>query len=200
MNIKLIRRVATIAVCGMAMLNVHAAAAQGAIDNSALSSPAFREHKRTFGLVYTLPKEVNDTAERDRLRPAAREAAERQALRRGAALQHSARHRAAHPQFRSDDAGEDAQGDAEAAGRAQRDAEDFLHHRGRQGRRPSVVARSRHREGRRGLRGDDGVQHDGDADPDPAARRPAAARHRAGLCGDGRRRRKNWCRRSASAG
>ncbi len=51
MNIKLIRRAATIAVCGMAMLNVHAAAAQGAIDNSALSSLAFREHKRTFGLV-----------------------------------------------------------------------------------------------------------------------------------------------------
>ena len=60
MNIKLIRRVATIAVFGMAMLNVHAAAAQGAIDNSALSSLAFREHKRTFGLVYTLPAEVND--------------------------------------------------------------------------------------------------------------------------------------------
>jgi hypothetical protein len=38
MNIKLIRRAATIAVCGMAMLNVHAAAAQGAIDNSASRS------------------------------------------------------------------------------------------------------------------------------------------------------------------
>ena len=60
MNIRLIRRAATIAVCGMAMLNVHAAAAQSAIDNSALSSLAFREHKRTFGLVYTLPAEVND--------------------------------------------------------------------------------------------------------------------------------------------
>ncbi|MFM9845811.1 MAG: hypothetical protein ACKVP3_01450 [Hyphomicrobiaceae bacterium] len=35
------------------------ALAQGAVDNSALSSPAFREHKRTFGLVYTLPAEVN---------------------------------------------------------------------------------------------------------------------------------------------
>lgn len=35
------------------------ALAQGAIDNSALSSPAFREHKRTFGLVYTLPADVN---------------------------------------------------------------------------------------------------------------------------------------------
>ena len=36
------------------------ALAQGAIDNSALSSTEFREHKRTFGLVYTLPQEVND--------------------------------------------------------------------------------------------------------------------------------------------
>ena len=35
--------------------------AQSGIDNAALTSPAFREHKRTFGLVYTLPKEVNDT-------------------------------------------------------------------------------------------------------------------------------------------
>ena len=39
---------------------VQNAAAQGTIDNSALSSATFREHKRTFGLVYTLPKEVND--------------------------------------------------------------------------------------------------------------------------------------------
>jgi diguanylate cyclase (GGDEF)-like protein len=31
------------------------------LDNAVLSSPTFREHKRTFGLVYTLPKEVNDT-------------------------------------------------------------------------------------------------------------------------------------------
>lgn len=33
--------------------------AQGTVDNSALASPTFREHKRTFGLVYTLPAEVN---------------------------------------------------------------------------------------------------------------------------------------------
>jgi len=57
---RLIIRLVAIALSGMAMLNVHSAAAQGAIDNSALSSPAFREHKRTFGLVYTLPAEVND--------------------------------------------------------------------------------------------------------------------------------------------
>jgi len=38
--------------------------AQGAIDNSALTSSTFREHKRTFGLVYTLPEEVNETLDR----------------------------------------------------------------------------------------------------------------------------------------
>jgi hypothetical protein len=36
------------------------AAGQGSVDKSALNSLAFREHKRTFGLVYTLTKEVND--------------------------------------------------------------------------------------------------------------------------------------------
>lgn len=45
---------------GLTALHIEKASAQGAIDNSALSSPAFREHKRTFGLVYALPKEVND--------------------------------------------------------------------------------------------------------------------------------------------
>lgn len=32
----------------------------GAIDNSSLSSPDFREHKATYGLVYRLPKDVTD--------------------------------------------------------------------------------------------------------------------------------------------
>lgn len=45
---------------GLTALHIEKVSAQGAIDNSALSSPAFREHKRTFGLVYALPKEVND--------------------------------------------------------------------------------------------------------------------------------------------
>jgi len=54
-------RIAAVACAGILMLQVHNAAAQGTIDNSALSSKEFREHKRTFGLVYTLPKEVNDT-------------------------------------------------------------------------------------------------------------------------------------------
>ena len=47
-------------MAGSALLAAQPALAQGAIDNSALASTAFREHKRTFGLVYTLPKEVND--------------------------------------------------------------------------------------------------------------------------------------------
>ena len=32
----------------------------GAVDNSSLSSPNFREHKATYGLVYRLPKDVTD--------------------------------------------------------------------------------------------------------------------------------------------
>jgi hypothetical protein len=35
-------------------------AARAAIDNSAIGQPGFREHKATYGLVYRLPKEVND--------------------------------------------------------------------------------------------------------------------------------------------
>jgi len=50
---------AVVLAVALAALNVASALAQGAIDNSALSSPTFREHKRTFGLVYTLPVEVN---------------------------------------------------------------------------------------------------------------------------------------------
>lgn len=47
------------AIAVVSLASGQSALAQGAIDNSALSSPAFREHKRTFGLVYTLPAEVN---------------------------------------------------------------------------------------------------------------------------------------------
>ena len=60
MNIRMTRCLATIALSATTLLAAHPATAQGAIDNSALASPAFREHKRTFGLVYTLPAEVND--------------------------------------------------------------------------------------------------------------------------------------------
>lgn len=34
--------------------------ASAAVDNSAIGQPAFREHKATYGLVYKLPKEVNE--------------------------------------------------------------------------------------------------------------------------------------------
>lgn len=52
--------VTALVMAGSALIAAQPAVAQGAIDNSALASTAFREHKRTFGLVYTLPKEVND--------------------------------------------------------------------------------------------------------------------------------------------
>ena len=50
---------AAILICGsMAILPVNA---QTGIDNTSLTSSDFRKHVRTFGLVYTLPKAVNDT-------------------------------------------------------------------------------------------------------------------------------------------
>lgn len=56
---KLSHRLATVAVAAAA--SVVAFAAHAEIDNSSLSAPGFRPHVRTFGLVYTLPKDVNDT-------------------------------------------------------------------------------------------------------------------------------------------
>lgn len=56
---KLSHRLATVAVAAAASMVAFTAHAE--IDNSSLSSPGFRPHVRTFGLVYTLPKEVNDT-------------------------------------------------------------------------------------------------------------------------------------------
>lgn len=52
-----------ILACAVLVLPMPQAMAQ-AIDNSSLSSKEFREHKRTFGLVYTLPAEVNDVLSR----------------------------------------------------------------------------------------------------------------------------------------
>ena len=60
MNIRIASCLAAIALSATALISAHPAVAQGAIDTSALASTAFREHKRTFGLVYTLPAEVND--------------------------------------------------------------------------------------------------------------------------------------------
>lgn len=58
--IKACVRIAAVACAGILALQADTASAQGATDNSALASKEFREHKRTFGLVYTLPAEVND--------------------------------------------------------------------------------------------------------------------------------------------
>ena len=60
MKIKIAGGLTALVLAGSALLAAQPALAQGAIDNSSLASSAFREHKRTFGLVYTLPKEVND--------------------------------------------------------------------------------------------------------------------------------------------
>lgn len=49
-----------LAIAGAATLNVQPVLAQSAIDNGALSAAGFRAHARTFGLVYTLPKETTD--------------------------------------------------------------------------------------------------------------------------------------------
>jgi hypothetical protein len=53
---------AAIALLGLS--TIQAAVADTKIDNSALESTAFRPHERTFGLVYTMPAEVNETLHR----------------------------------------------------------------------------------------------------------------------------------------
>lgn len=60
MKFKIAAGLTALALAGSALMAAQPAFAQGAIDNSSIGTPAFREHKRTFGLVYTLPKEVND--------------------------------------------------------------------------------------------------------------------------------------------
>ncbi len=52
-------RRAAIVLAGASLLMSSAHAAD-AIDNNSLSASEFRTHARTFGLVYTLPKDVND--------------------------------------------------------------------------------------------------------------------------------------------
>jgi hypothetical protein len=61
MKMKLVAGIAVAAVAVVTIVTIDAGVAQGGIDNATLSLLDFREHKRTFGLVYTLPKEVNDT-------------------------------------------------------------------------------------------------------------------------------------------
>ena len=42
------------------MVSAVAAMSAGAVDNSAIGKPEFREHKATYGLVYRLPRDVTD--------------------------------------------------------------------------------------------------------------------------------------------
>lgn len=60
MMTRLLGGMAAIGIASIALFGAQAANAQRSVDNSSLDSPAFREHKRTFGLVYTLPSDVND--------------------------------------------------------------------------------------------------------------------------------------------
>ncbi|MBN9025592.1 hypothetical protein [Kaistia nematophila] len=48
----------------LSLSTIQAAVAEPKIDNSALESTDFRPHARTFGLVYTMPAEVNETLHR----------------------------------------------------------------------------------------------------------------------------------------
>ncbi|MCX5578645.1 hypothetical protein [Kaistia terrae] len=48
----------------LSLSTVQYAVAESKIDNSALESTEFRQHERTFGLVYTLPADVNETLHR----------------------------------------------------------------------------------------------------------------------------------------
>lgn len=92
---KLSHRLATVAVAAAA--SVFSFSANAEIDNSSLSAPGFRQHVRTFGLVYTLPKEVNDTLDLATKGMLRRKAAQCEARGRGRTAQHPARHRRAHP-------------------------------------------------------------------------------------------------------
>jgi hypothetical protein len=52
------------AIAILSLSTIQSAVAEPTIDNSALESTAFRPHERTFGLVYTMPPEVNETLHR----------------------------------------------------------------------------------------------------------------------------------------
>lgn len=54
------RRFGRIVAFAGAMLATGLAGARAEVDNSTLSKPEFREHARTFGLVYTMPPQIND--------------------------------------------------------------------------------------------------------------------------------------------
>lgn len=48
------------AIAGFAAMAAVIGPARADIDNSAIGKPEFREHRRTFGLVYAMPPDVND--------------------------------------------------------------------------------------------------------------------------------------------
>ncbi|MCX5519563.1 hypothetical protein OSH10_14060 [Kaistia defluvii] len=52
------------AIALLSLSTIQAAVAEPTIDNSALEATAFRPHERTFGLVYTMPAETNETLHR----------------------------------------------------------------------------------------------------------------------------------------
>lgn len=52
------------AIALLSLSTIQAAVAEPTIDNSALEATAFRPHERTFGLVYTMPAEINETLHR----------------------------------------------------------------------------------------------------------------------------------------
>lgn len=56
----MIKRALHLAAFGLFAASSAAAQAAAPIDNSALDQPEFRAHKATYGVVYRLPKEVND--------------------------------------------------------------------------------------------------------------------------------------------
>lgn len=56
----MIKRALHLAAFGLFAASSAAAQAAAPIDNSALEQPEFRAHKATYGVVYRLPKEVND--------------------------------------------------------------------------------------------------------------------------------------------
>ncbi len=72
MKSRIIGGLTAIALAGSVLIGRAPRTARRARSTTAsIGTPAFREHKRTFGLVYTLPKEVNDLLEHHDRRTAA---------------------------------------------------------------------------------------------------------------------------------
>ena len=147
------RSAAALVVAGAALSGGHGALAQSpSIDNSALNSASFRDHQRTFGLVFTLPADVTEVLDATITGPL-REKLINAGLRTEAQMYNIPHVTVVHI-HNADPATPEthAQGAAEAARAARDYTEEILHHRSGEGRRRSVVARPRHRQGGCGLR------------------------------------------------